>query len=157
LPFLADIDSFIVFLSKSLTYGVAGAWLLALLAVVGRRFLKTSLTGTHWASALAICFVVGLYVEWRDVQHPTQMIDGTDTESNDVQRLNQTVHDLSDAIRERDETIQNLRREIDVLSAETDSDSSKDLSIIATLRNQLDEYQRKISNLTRQLNAKARP
>ncbi|HJT21995.1 MAG TPA: hypothetical protein VJ746_16080 [Nitrospira sp.] len=157
MTFFADIGWFIVFLFTSFTYGLVGAGLLALLALAGRRFLKTSLTATHWASALAICFVAGLYVQWRDVQHSVHIIDGAGATSSDVQRLNQRVHDLGDAVRERDETIQTLRREIDVLSAELDSDASEDLSIIAALRNQLDEHQRKISNLTRQLNATARP
>jgi predicted nucleic acid-binding Zn-ribbon protein len=71
-----------------------------------------------------------------------------------VQHLNQTIHELRDALRDKENTIQDLKRETDVLSAELDSDSTADFSIIATLRKQLDKYQRKVASLTQQLNGR---
>ncbi|HEU4684335.1 MAG TPA: hypothetical protein VFS39_07520 [Nitrospira sp.] len=146
MPLLFDLTSFALFLSATMLYAGIGAALCWMAAA----FWRSQETRRLSVWAIAMCVLLGMFLAWRNIPHPGE----EEASLGDMQPRDQTVAELREANREKDRTIQMLRREIDVLSDELSSDTSRDLSIIASLKKQLDDDRRTIDRLTQRLNEK---
>lgn len=146
MPGISDVWLFSLFLFKSIGYAVAAGMVLGLLDAASHRWWNGSVTKQQYVWALGLCFILGLFVQWQDIQHQFP---------RDGQSLPEANQELRNSLQEKNHIIEDLKRERDLVSAEADSDLTEDLNIIIrTLKRQLDEKQREVSVLQQQLSGR---
>lgn len=144
MPGLSDVWLFSLFLFRSMGYVLAGTVVLGCLDIALHMWRNGSVTKQQYVWALGVCFILGLFIQWQDIQHQL---------SHDGQ--SQTIEELRNSLREKNALIEELKLEKDAFSTEADTEFNADISVIKTLQRRLDKKEREVSLLKKRLKERA--
>lgn len=154
---LSDFGLFLLFLLRAFLYALAGGVIMGALDAASHFFWDGKVTKKQYLWALGATFLLGVFIQWQETQHQLATLNQIETmDGNTTHGLNQTIEGLRNSLQEKNNLIQDLKRQNDLLTAKAEAISKESFTAMESLRNQLHTEQRYRSDLEFKLNAKSK-